>query len=430
MIPDSLEPERGFVLAVLAQGVDEEDELAEVKELARTAGVEPVGAVVQRRARPAQRTYVGKGKLDELKQRFGESNADSVIVDDELDPAQQRYLENALNARIVDRTQLILDIFAQHAVSAEGKLQVELAQLEYNLPRMRGMWQHLERLGGGVGTRGPGESQLETDRRLARRRISQLRRRLKELEGQRATRRKERARTETPTIALAGYTNAGKSTLLNALTGADVSVQNQLFHTLDPTTRSFEHDGRRYLVTDTVGFIRRLPHQLVEGFASTLEETLVADLVLHVVDASTNDDEQDRQREAVADVLHEIGASDLPVELVLNKIDRVDPLGRRRLSNRFPGATQVSALTGEGLDDLRAELARRFDDRWERVKLLVPYDEGSRLSELYALGTPIEDRQDTSAGVVVVARLPRRDLPRFAPFLIAGPADETSRESA
>jgi GTP-binding protein HflX len=430
MIPDSLEPERGFVLAVLAQGVDEDDELAEVKELARTAGVEPVGAVVQRRARPAQRTYVGKGKLEELKQRFGESNADSVIVDDELDPAQQRYLENALNARIVDRTQLILDIFAQHAVSAEGKLQVELAQLEYNLPRMRGMWQHLERLGGGVGTRGPGESQLETDRRLARRRISQLKRRLRELEGQRATRRKERARTETPTIALAGYTNVGKSTLLNALTGADVSVQNQLFHTLDPTTRGFEHDGRRYLVTDTVGFIRRLPHQLVEGFASTLEETLVADLVLHVVDASANDDEQDRQREAVGDVLHEIGASDLPVELVLNKIDCVDPLGRRRLSNRFPGATQVSALSGEGLDDLRAELARRFDDRWERVKLLVPYHEGSRLSELYALGTPIEDRQDTSAGVVVVARLPRRDLPRFAPFLIAGPADETSRESA
>jgi len=430
MIPDSLEPERGFVLAVLAQGVDAEDELAEVKELARTAGVEPVGTIVQRRARPAQRTYVGKGKLDELKQRFAESHADSVIVDDELDPSQQRYLENALNARIVDRTQLILDIFAQHAVSAEGKLQVELAQLEYNLPRMRGMWQHLERLGGGVGTRGPGESQLETDRRLARRRISQLRRRLKELEGQRATRRQERRRTETPTIALAGYTNVGKSTLLNALTGADVSVENQLFHTLDPTTRGFEHDGRRYLVTDTVGFIRRLPHQLVEGFASTLEETLVADLILHVVDASADDEEQDRQREAVGDVLNEIGASALPVEVVLNKIDRVDPLGRRRLGNRFPGAAQVSALTGEGLDDLRAGLARRFDDRWERVKLLVPYEEGSRLSELYALGTPIEERQDTSAGVVLIARLPRRDLPRFAPFLIAGPADETSRESA
>jgi GTPase len=429
MIPGSPEPERGFVLAVLAQGLDAEDELAEVKELARTAGVEPVGAVVQRRARPAQRTYVGKGKLDELKARFGESEAESVIVDDELDPAQQRYLENALSARVVDRTQLILDIFAQHAVSAEGKLQVELAQLEYNLPRMRGMWQHLERLGGGVGTRGPGESQLETDRRLARRRISQLRRRLKELERQRATRRKERRRSETPTIALAGYTNVGKSTLLNMLTGADVSVQNQLFHTLDPTTRGFEHEGRRYLVTDTVGFIRRLPHQLVEGFASTLEETLVADLILHVIDASASDEEQDRQREAVDEVLHEIGAAQLPIEVVLNKIDRVDPLARRRLANRFPGAPQVSALTGAGLDDLRADLARRFDDRWERVRLLVPYDAGGKLSELYALGTPIEDRQDTESGVLVIARLPRRDLPRFAPFLIADPT-RTQRETA
>src|SRR5689334_17671196 len=289
------EPERGFVLAVLAQGADPDDELAEICELARTAGVEPVGQVVQHRGRPAQRTYVGKGKLEELKDRFGATGAESLIVDDELDPSQQRFLENALGARVVDRTQLILDIFAQHAVTAEGKLQVELAQLEYNLPRMRGMWQHLERLGGGVGTRGPGESQLETDRRLARRRISQLKRRLKDLEGQRAVRRKERRRTETPTVALAGYTNVGKSTLLNALTGAEVSVQDQLFHTLDPTTRGFEHDGRRYLVTDTVGFIRRLPHQLVEGFASTLEETLVADVILHVIDAAADEDEQDRQ---------------------------------------------------------------------------------------------------------------------------------------
>jgi GTP-binding protein HflX len=423
------EVERGFVLAVLAQGVDEDDELAEVRELARTAGVEPVGEVVQRRPRPARVTYVGRGKIDELKEQFRVASAESLLVDDELDPAQQRFLEDELKTRVVDRTQLILDIFAQHAVTSEGKLQVELAQLEYNLPRMRGMWQHLERLGGGVGTRGPGESQLETDRRLARRRISLLKRRLKDLQRQRETRRSERKRTGVPTIALAGYTNAGKSTLLNALTGADVSVENRLFETLDPTTRGFDHDGHRYLVTDTVGFIRRLPHQLVEGFASTLEETLVADMVLHVVDASTPDEEQDRQREAVDDVLHEIGAEDLPKELVLNKIDRVDPLGRRRLRNRFPGALQVSALDGEGLDDLRAELARRFDDRFERVKLLVPYEQGARLSELYALGTPVEDRQDTPEGVLVVARLPRRDLVRFAPFLIAD-ADGTKLESA
>jgi GTP-binding protein HflX len=419
MIPRTPEPERGFVLAVLGQGVDADEELAEVKELARTAGVEPIGAVVQHRGRPAQRTYVGKGKLDEVKQAFKESGAESLLVDDELDPAQQRFLENALSARVIDRTQLILDIFAQHATTSEGKLQVELAQLEYNLPRMRGMWQHLERLGGGVGTRGPGESQLETDRRLARRRISVLKGRLRELEKQRATRRKERRRTETPTVALAGYTNVGKSTLLNRLTGADVSVENQLFHTLDPTTRGFEYDGRRYLVTDTVGFIRRLPHQLVEGFASTLEETLVADMVLHVVDASAPDEEQDRQREAVEDVLHEIGAGELPVEVVLNKIDSVDPLRRRRLANRFPTAVQVSALTGEGIDELQAELARRFDDRWERVRMLVPYAEGGRLAELYALGTPIEEREDTPEGVLVVARLPRRDLPRFATFLVA-----------
>ncbi len=426
MIPRSSEPERGFVLAVLAQGADADGELAEVRELARTAGVEPVGAVVQHRARPAQRTYVGKGKIDELKERFKEAGAESLLVDGELDPSQQRYLENEMQTRVVDRTQLILDIFAQHATSAEGKLQVELAQLEYNLPRMRGMWQHLERLAGGsggmgagVGTRGPGESQLETDRRLARRRITLLKHRLKDLEKQRATRRKERRRTETPTVALAGYTNVGKSTLLNALTGSDVSVEDQLFHTLDPTTRGFEHDGRKYLVTDTVGFIRRLPTQLVEGFASTLEETLVADVILHVIDASASDDEQDRQRAAVDDVLNEIGASQVPMDVVLNKIDRVDPLGRRRLANRFPNAPQVSALTGEGLDDLRLELAQRFDERWERVRMLVPYNEGAKLSELYALGTPIEERTDTPDGVLLIARLPRRDLPRFAPFLIA-----------
>jgi GTPase len=428
MIPRSPEPERGFVLAVLAQGTDADDELAEVQELARTAGVDPVGFTVQRRDRPAQRTYVGKGKLEEVKERFRASGAESLIVDDELDPSQQRYLENALDTRVVDRTQLILDIFAQHATSAEGKLQVELAQLEYNLPRMRGMWQHLERLGGGVGTRGPGESQLETDRRLARHRISVLRRRLKDIKKQRATQRQERRRSETPTVALAGYTNVGKSTLLNTLTGSDVSVENQLFHTLDPTTRGFEHDGRRYLLTDTVGFIRRLPHQLVEGFASTLEETLVADMVLHVVDASASDDEQDRERAAVDDVLSEIGAGELPVEIVLNKIDRLDALARRRLANRFPSAPQVSALTGEGLEELRADLARHFDDRWERVRLLVPYEQGARLSELYALGTPIEEREDTASGVAIIARLPRRDLPRFAPFLVAD--SKSHRESA
>jgi GTP-binding protein HflX len=411
------EPERGFVLAVPPKGVD--PVLAELRELARTAGVEPVAELVQHRERPDPRTYAGKGKLEELKEAFKRSGAESLIVDDELSPVQQRALEDALQARVVDRTQLILDIFAQHAVSAEGKLQVELAQLEYNLPRMRGLWQHLERLGGGVGTRGPGESQLETDRRLARRRVTLLRDRLRRLAKQRDTRRKARRRSETPTIALAGYTNVGKSTLLNALTGADASVHDRLFETLDPTTRGFEVEGRRYLVTDTVGFIRRLPHQLVEGFAATLEETLVADLVLHVADASASDDELDEMLAAVDSVLGEIGAGELPLELVLNKVDAIDPLRRRRLSNRFPEALQVSARTGEGLDELRQRVAERFGERFEAVRLLIPYDEGARLAELYALGTPVDERADRPEGVFVRARLPRREVRRFARFLIA-----------
>jgi GTP-binding protein HflX len=422
----ALEAERGFVVAVLAKGADAEDELAELRELARAAGVDPVGDLVQQRSHPDPRTFVGKGKLEELKQAYGAARADVLLVDDELDPTQQRALENALDARVVDRTQLILDIFAQHATSAEGKLQVELAQLEYNLPRMRGMWKHLERLGGGtgalgagVGTRGPGESQLETDRRLAGRRVVVLRRRLRELGKQRSVRRKARQRAAVPTVALAGYTNVGKSTLLNALTGADVSVRNRLFETLDPTTRSFEHDGKQYLVTDTVGFIRRLPTQLVEGFASTLEETLVADLILHVLDAAAGDDRLDEMVAAVDAVLAEIGADSIPVELVLNKIDRIDPLGRRRLANRFPGALQVSAATGEGLDALRERIHERFSDRYEEVRLLLPYEDGGRLAELYALGAPIDERVDGEEGVLVRARLPQREVRRFAEYLVA-----------
>jgi GTP-binding protein HflX len=412
------EPERGFIVAVLGSDVDQDEELGEFRELSRTAGVDPVAEIVQRRPRPDERTYVGKGKLAELERAFGDSRAESLLVDDELTPAQQRRLENVLSTRVIDRTQLILDIFAQHAISAEGKLQVELAQLEYNLPRMRGMWQHLERLGGGVGTRGPGESQLETDRRLARRRISLLRRRLRGLSKQRATRRKSRTRSQTPTVALAGYTNVGKSTLLNALTGAGAAVDDRLFETLDPTTRSFEYDGRRYLLTDTVGFIRRLPHQLVEGFAATLEETLAADLVLHVVDASAEEERMEEMVGAVEAVLAEVGAEELPVQIVLNKIDLVDPLKRRRLANRFPGAPQVSAQTGDGLDELRASVAARFADRFEAVRLLIPYDSGDKLAELYELGAPVDERIDREEGVFVRARLSRPDARRFAQFLV------------
>jgi GTP-binding protein HflX len=423
------EPERGFVLAAPAKGAHTDGDLAELRELARTAGVDPVDELVQHRERPDPRTYVGKGKLAELQEAFKRSSAESLIVDDELTPVQQRRLEDALQARVVDRTQLILDIFAQHAVSAEGKLQVELAQLEYNLPRMRGLWQHLERLGGGVGTRGPGESQLETDRRLARRRVTLLRERLRRLAKQRATRRKSRRRSETPTIALAGYTNVGKSTLLNALTDAGVSVDDRLFETLDPTTRGFEVDGRRYLVTDTVGFIRRLPHQLVEGFAATLEETLVADLVLHVVDASADDDELDAQLAAVQAVLADIGAGELPVEVVLNKIDAVDPVRRRRLGNWFPDSLQVSARTGEGLEALRKRIAARFGERFEPVRLLIPYDEGGRLAELYALGMPVDERADREEGVFIRVHLPMREVRRFAQYLVVEP-ETAARSSA
>jgi GTP-binding protein HflX len=418
------EPERGLLLAVLPKGADAESELGELRELARTAGVEPVAETIQRRAHPDPRRYVGKGKLEELKAAYADHEAEVLLVDDELEPVQQRALEDALSARVVDRTQLILDIFAQHATSAEGKLQVELAQLEYNLPRMRGMWKHLERLGGGVGTRGPGESQLESDRRMANRRITLLRRRLREVGAHRATRRKARTRSETPTVALAGYTNVGKSTLLNALTGAEVSVENRLFETLDPTTRTFEHLGKRYLVTDTVGFIRRLPTQLVEGFASTLEETLVADLVLHVVDGSLPEEVLAEQIASVETVLAEIGAGEIPVELVVNKVDLLDLRARRRVANRFPGALEISAGTGEGIEELKARIAERFADRFDEVRLLVPYDEGRVLSDLYALGAPIDERTDTDEGVVVRARLPQRDVRRFAPYPVAGLEDQ------
>ncbi|MBW3592471.1 MAG: GTPase HflX [Actinobacteria bacterium] len=422
-------PERAYLVAVLPQGADAGEELGELRELLRTAGVEPVGELVQRRAAPDTRTYVGKGKLAELKEAVGETKPDFVAVDDDLDPTQQRRLEDAVGIGVVDRTQLILDIFAQHAVTAEGNLQVELAQLEYNLPRMRGLWLHLERTGGGTGAgrRGPGETQLETDRRLARRRITLLKGKLEELGRRRETQRKSRRAAATPVVALAGYTNAGKSTLLNALTNANVSVNDRLFETLDPTTRAFEHEGRRYLVTDTVGFIRRLPHQLVEGFAATLEETLLADLVLHVTDASEPEDRLGETVRAVESVLAGIGANELPMELVLNKIDSVDPLHRRRLANRFPEALQISARSGEGLDELQGRIAQRFASRFQPVRLLVPYGEGKVLADLYELGAPIDGREDGADGVLVVARLPQTEIARFAPYLVAEPAATAER---
>jgi GTP-binding protein HflX len=415
---DSTAPERAVIIASLAPGDDGQQELLEMEELLRTAQVETVATVVQHRNGPHPSTYLGPGKLDELKELARRVGAEVIVSDDELTPRQQRRLEDALQSRVVDRTAVILDIFAQHAHSAEGKLQVELAQLEYNLGRMRGMWQHLERLGGGIGTRGPGESQLESDRRMARRRISLVRGRLRDVAARREIMRGERRRNESPTVSLAGYTNVGKSTLLNALTGAQVSVDDRLFETLDPTTRAFSEDGRTYLVTDTVGFIRKLPHQLVESFAATLEETLAGDLVLLVADASAGEEELVGQLASVRDVLHEIEADEIPQLLVLNKIDRVDAAGRRRLANRHPGAVLVSARTGENLDELKERIAGFFAERYEEVRLLVPHDHGAELSALYESGAPVTSREDVPDGVLVTARLPRRLLPRYLVFRV------------
>src|SRR6195256_1490235 len=306
--PQQRAKQRAFCIAALAEG----DDLSELGELLRTSGVAVAGAMVQHRERPHPNTYLGPGKVEEAKQMAKECDANLIACDDELTPRQERNLEEAVGLPVVDRTAVILDIFAAHAASAEGKLQVELAQLEYNLARMRGLWTHLERLGGGIGTRGPGESQIETDRRLARNRIAALRRRLEHVKGTRAVMRAERERAALPTVALAGYTNAGKSTLLNAMTGAEVGVRDRLFHTLDPSTRMLRIGGRPHLLTDTVGFIRKLPHQLVDAFGATLEETRLADLLLHVVDASSSEHDQAAMCKAVEEVLEEIGAGERP----------------------------------------------------------------------------------------------------------------------
>jgi GTP-binding protein HflX len=411
-------PERGVVIASLPPGADGTDELTEMRELLRTARVETVETMVQHRRSPDPRSYLGPGKLDELRELAKQLEAEVVVSDDELTPRQQRTLEDALQMRVVDRTAVILDIFAQHAHTAEGKLQVELAQLEYSMARMRGMWKHLERLGGGVGTRGPGETQLESDRRMARRRLSLLRSRLREVASRRGVMRRERTRSATPAVALAGYTNVGKSTLLNALTGSEVSVDDRLFETLDPTTRAFREDGRSYLVTDTVGFIGKLPHTLVEAFAATLEETLAGDLVLLVADASTGEEGMHRQLEEVRAVLADIGADSLPTMLVVNKIDAIDALARRRLQNRFPDAGLISARTGENLDELKGRIADFFSGRYVDVRLLVPHAEGSELSALYSTGAPITAREDAAEGVLVTARLPRDMVGRFAAYRV------------
>ena len=410
--------QRAFAIGVVRDGDRREDPLAELKELLRTAGVATAGELTQARAEPDPNRYLGRGKLTELKREIAASDANLVACDDELVPRQERNLEQELGVPVIDRTAVILDIFADHAHTAEGKLQVELAQLEYNLARMRGLWTHLERLGagridGGIGTRGPGESQIETDRRLARDRITALRRQLSGVERNRAVMRAERERAALPSVALAGYTNAGKSTLLNALTGAGVGVGERLFHTLDPTTRAFSYEGRRYLLTDTVGFIRKLPHQLVEAFKATLEETVLADLILHVVDGSEPESERMDSIAAADAALEEIGAGASPRILVMNKIDLLDETERRELELRHPDAALVSAETGEGLEELRSAIADSIRASLIRVELLIPFDAGDRLSELHQIAGDLE-REDRADGVLVRARLPAAFAERFA----------------
>ena len=400
-------------------------QLAQLSELLRTAGVAVVGELIQRRDHPHPNTYLGAGKLDELKAEIAASDANVVACDDELSPRQERNLESALGMPVIDRTAIILDIFASHAHTAEGKLQVELAQLEYNMARMRGLWSHLERLGagridGGIGTRGPGETQIETDRRLARDRIAALKRKLDHVRSSRSVMRAERERSHLPSVALAGYTNAGKSTLLNALTGANVGVRDRLFHTLDPTTRLFRAGGRDYLLTDTVGFIRKLPHQLVEAFGATLEETRLADLILHVVDASVPEDELVAMTAAVEDVLLEIGADAVPEILVLAKADRVDDERRTELQRRHPDAVLVSAVTGEGIDTLAQRIEEEFARTLQDVELLIPFQEGARLAELHAIAGDLE-REETPDGVRVLARLPAPVAERYQAFALSRP---------
>jgi GTPase len=406
--------QRAIVIGVMPD-VPAGDPLAELKELLRTAGVASAGDLVQRRDEPDPHRYLGSGKLRELRQVLAASGANLVACDDELVPRQERNLEQALGVPVIDRTAVILDIFADHARSAEGKLQVELAQLEYNLARMRGLWTHLERLGAGIGTRGPGEAQIETDRRLARDRIATLRRRLARLERNRELMRSSRDEAALPTVALAGYTNAGKSTLLNTLTGAGVGVGERLFHTLDPTTRAYRHGGRRYLVTDTVGFIRKLPHQLVEAFKATLEETVLADLIVHVVDAAEPPERVAESIAAVDTVLKEIGAGSTPRVLAYNKIDLLDGDERRDLLVGNPDPIPISARSGEGVNELRDRIEAAFEERLEPVELLVPYAAGGRLSELHRIAGDLE-REDRAEGVVVKARIPSALSHRFTEF--------------
>ena len=402
------------MLAGLVNG-SEEESLHELGSLARAAGAEPVGQVLQARSKPDPATFVGKGKVQEIHDLVHATGADAVILDDELSPGQLRSLEERLRVKVLDRTALILDIFALHARSGEGKLQVELAQLNYLLPRLRGWGEAMSRLGGGIGTRGPGETKLEIDRQHIRRRITKLRRDIADLAKSRRVKRSGRERSGVPQIALAGYTNAGKSTLMNALTHAGVLVANQPFATLDPTIRRISlPGGRKATLSDTVGFIRKLPHDLVEAFKSTLEEVARADLILHVADASSSDTGE--QMQAVREVLVDIGAGLVPEVLALNKWDLLAEPDRGRLRRRHPDGVSVSARTGEGLEELLQIIARTLPSPPVQVHLLVPFDRPEVLPMLYERGEVMtaEEQED---GMAILARVSEAELPKVQEFI-------------
>ena len=406
--------ERVVLVGVWTEGtvLDAERSLAELARLAETAGSVVVDGLIQRRDRPDPATYIGSGKAQELRAVVIDQGADTVIVDGELTPGQLRQLEDVVKVKVVDRTWLILDIFAQHARSREGKAQVSLAQMQYLLPRLRGWGESLSRQGGGaggsgggVGTRGPGETKIETDRRRINTSMAKLRREIKEMKTARETQRADRRRHGVPSVAIAGYTNAGKSSLLNSITGAGVLVEDSLFATLDPTVRrTHTPSGREYTVTDTVGFVRHLPHQLVEAFRSTLEEVSESDLIVHVVDGS--DDDPEGQITAVREVLAEIGAHHVPEIIVINKADAADAETLARLARREPHSIVVSARTGEGIEQLLGLIEHDLPRSAIEVDLVVPYERGDLLARAHKDGEVL-GVDHTETGTRLKARVPQ-----------------------
>ena len=386
-------------------GIESRESLEELRRLAETAGAEVAGIFLQKRDKPDSALYIGRGRAEELARDCQALDADICIFDEELTGVQARNLEEILRIKVIDRTTLILDIFAQRASSAEGKLQVELAQLQYRSARLIGLGTVMSRLAGGIGTRGPGESKLEMSRRRIRERMTELRRRLDELERQRAIRRKNRERNEVPVVALVGYTNAGKSTLLNAMTGADVYVQDQLFATLDAVSRRMETAEKTpYLLTDTVGFIRKLPHTLIDAFRSTLEEAVLADVLVIVSDGASPD--MTAQHDTVEQVLEELGATGQKRIEVINKCDKADP------APAFPGALLISAKTGEGLDDLKRAIAEAIQETYAPVTFRIPFSRYGILSEIHAAGRVITE-EHTDEGTNVTVMIAKEDADRL-----------------